>query len=208
MNRISLALAIVMVLGGVAHASGPGFQPRYEDYQVCKKGPAAGLDCMSDSDCLDSECVIDWVKGRGTTLNGTLTVFYDDRVRDFKAGVDTSYQALNMMLEVRVKGQKHLFVETYMDATDPTKQPQVLGWNPVLNEELLSSFASCTSFLYTAAETKTADALRALAGLPATKTPVIGVVKEKTESFPHYAVGDDLGSAIRCKVKIRFFNEP
>jgi hypothetical protein len=150
--------------------------------------------------------VIDWVRGKGTTLGGALTAFYDDQVRDFRDGVDTDNQAIVVTLEVKANGAKHLLSEVYQEADDPDLQPEVLGWGGVPFAEDDWKSLDCEDFLYARPEQRMAEALQSLAGLPPTKVAVVRSVKTKTESWDH--ANDSLGTALRCKVKIGFWNEP
>lgn len=205
MIRIARLLAFVLLLPALALASGPDPTPRYIDHQVCKGGSDDGADCFFDSDCSKNKCVIDWVKGKGTTLAGEMTIAYDQEVRDHWTGNLTGYKAISVILDLKGNGQKRLFTETYMKEGFPTDNPQIPGWGGNISEALLAGQSTCDDFLYLRPESTLADQLTAMSNLPATKVPAIFLAK-KTETWDESAT--TLGSALRCKVKIRFFNEP
>lgn len=203
-----MAVAVVQV-SGIASASGPSGSPKFKEYQVCKGGPSKGADCLADVDFPGSACVIDWVSGPGTALNGTVTAVYDAQTRDWRNQLDTPYKAFHVIIELEAAGQTHMLAETYHNDAHASLQPKVLGWGDIPFEE--SDFISagfCDGLLYGSPDVKMADALRAIAGLPPTKLPVVAKIKGDPQTFDHAASGDPIATAVRCKVKIRFFNEP
>jgi hypothetical protein len=198
-----------VLAGGAASASGPSGSPKFEDYQICKGGSNKGVDCEADVDCPGSVCVIDWVEGPGTAFNAAVTAIYDEQTRDWRNQLDTPYKAFHVIIELKAAGQTHMLAETYHRDSDPSLQPEVLGWGGIPFDEFdFTSVNFCNGLLYGSPDEKMADALRAIAGLPATKLPVVAKVKGNPEIFDHDAGSDPIATAVRCKVKIRFFNEP
>lgn len=212
----SITNSVVLLVGCVALgfatsalASGPGGGGTpYPDHRICKGGSSKGADCTVDVDCPGSKCVLDWVSGKGTTLNTTLTAFFDDEVRDFFWSVDTANQAIVIMMEFKANGERHLLAEAYQNHLDPTTQPQVLGWGGIPYDEFDWAGVDCEDFLFARPDAKMGAAMNTLAGLPATKVPVVFSAKKKTAKWNHSSGSDPFGTAIRCKLKIRFLNEP
>jgi hypothetical protein len=205
--KVKSFLAIALAFASPVWASAPSPESRFQDFQICQGGENKGTDCMFDADCPGSKCVLDWVTGPGTKFKATVTVVFDQDVRDWRNQADLAFQALSVVMEVKAAGDKHMLAETYQD-TDPTMQPEVLGWGGVPFDEgdfLGSGF--CNGMLYATPDVVIADALRDLAGLPATKRPVISKVIGPAQIFPHDGA-DRLSTVVRCKVQIRFFNEP
>ncbi len=206
--RACLAVSLALALVTPAPASGPsgGSGVPFPNNRVCKGGPNNGGDCMADVDCPNSKCVLDWMTGKGTTMNGTITAFFDDEVRDFFGSVDTNNQAIVIMLEVKAGGEKHMLSEVYQKHTDPTLEPQVLGWGGTPFYEDDWAGVDCEDFLYAQPDAKMKAELLVLAGLPQTKIPVVSAAKKKTQKWDRS--NDHFGTTLRCKLKFRFLNEP
>lgn len=206
---MTLTVAACVSLAATAIASGPsGTGTPFVDHRICKGGVNKDADCSMDADCPKSKCVLDFVKGPGTTLNTILTAFYDDQVRDFFWSVDTSNQAIVIQMELKAGGEKHFLAEVYQNYLDATSNPQVLGWGGIPYDEFDWTSVDCEDFLNAQPDAKMGAQLNVIAGLPPTKKPVVVAAKKKTEKWNHSGGSDPFGTAIRCKLKIRFLNEP
>jgi len=204
-----LVLLIAPVVAGPAVASGPGPGVTTAGRKVCKGGADAGAPCNTDGDCVKNKCVLNLVKGK--KINAVLTVFYDPHTRDWRDEDDLDFKALNVVLDFKYKGQAHLLAETYMQnsgASDPPKIGSAWG-AAAATEAFFTSFTDptfCEFLVLSYPDAKLAEALLAVVGLPTTNRPIITKAKQ-LGVFDHTAVGDDLGTAGKCKVQFTFLND-
>lgn len=177
---------------------------------VCKGGADAGAACDDDNECSKNNCVLNLVKGK--KVNAFLTAFYDPHTRDWRDNADIDFKALNVTLDFKHKGGKYLLAETYMQDSGASNPPQIgSDWGATaITEAFLTSFSDptfCEFLVYSYPDETLAQELLAIVGLPATNRPLITKAKQ-LGVFDHATVGDDIGTAVKCKVQFTFLHDP
>lgn len=216
------ATAVLLLASQGVFAGAPTPPFRAADVEnICKGGERRGETCNPSSEpteCPGGSCEIVFVT---KPVTGILTIISDDFVLDWAATADLGPQpgsgvvggqnALTVMLEIRVNGQPHMIVETYQNNadvfSDPSIDAAVVASGPI-NEALLEAATDPTNFDALAnlenarAEGSTmGPAVCALLGAPANAVALITDFTGKVASTIH--AGDNLGSVLRSKVKIR-----
>jgi hypothetical protein len=226
-------------IASAAVASGPPVLDAPTGFGFCKGGPNAGQPCQFHTDCepgvaeedLKDRCrVTDFLKGPGTSLKGELTVVVDDDLHDLcPLGSDLLVgthcpgqvpavlprKAAAMILEVKHKGQTHVFADVYQDV-DPEDPPSVTVTEtaPVLEQDMgspgsMSLEDRCEEWVpkYRQPNPAMAQAILDLAGL-SEGWPVIVSSKHIGPTLEAQNVSNHMASVMRCKVRIRIIDAP
>lgn len=227
-RRLRPAAALAVALGfaagaAVASAAAPPGPQIPDAGFICKGGTSDGDPCGFALACADptSECVPDWVKGPGSTLTAMMTVMIDDTVSDWATdsavypkccapGNTSGRRATTVLLEVKRGGQTRVITQTYQNPDDGMKARLFYPINYSIEEkDLINDQVACAPWLggrYRQPEKEIAEELLAIAGIAGVARPVIHQAAPRgfPEGIPHQAAGDPLGSAVRCRVVIKF----
>src|SRR5262249_50350305 len=115
----SLAVATLLMATDSAYAIAPLPQRREEKLpHVCKGGPNEGRACTDDSQCPDSTCEINFLRGPDTTFEfeAEVTLIVDDNVSKFDGTEKISdVIAATVLLEIRDEGETHFLAQTYQN---------------------------------------------------------------------------------------------
>lgn len=225
-----LCLTATLLTASSALASGPPGTDVPIGYGFCKSGPNKGAACNLHSTCDSSYppkhlCVVEYLKGQGSTLRGTLTVIIDDHLTDLcpqspfwsthclSDSPLLNRRAAGLILEFKHKGQVHVLSNLYQD-NNPADPPWLyFGTAEGVTEDNLPTIDGledrCESWIPTHRQPSPAMAfaLQNITGINGRPIIVDAKFKGPTDS-PQNGGNNGFASIMRCKVKIRFMDAP
>lgn len=133
-----LAIVGFLVTAGAAHAA-QGSSNR--DPHVCVGGPSMGAPCTDNSQCPQSKCEVNYLKGPGTRFHAELTIIVDDDVSKWDGTEEVpDVVAVTILLRTRYQGKEHLVAQTYqnLEGGDLAALIENLQKGPVIADTELS----------------------------------------------------------------------
>jgi hypothetical protein len=202
------------------------------DPRVCQGGQNVGQSCTDDTQCPQSTCEPNFVRGLGSVFFAELTLIVDDDVSKYDGTEQVSdVIAVTVLLETYAKGKKYHLAQTYqkLEGSDFAALVTALQAGPIIadtdrsrgevNESKLND-ALDPSFIGTdptksllddvflqAPDNPMADELRRIFGVVG-RPIVVDTVRRLgfVEHSDYEANG--LASVVRLWVKFRFLQEP
>lgn len=221
-----LTLAGCLMAAGSIHAA-QGSHNR--DPHVCLDGPNIGLACTDNSQCPQSKCAVDYLKGSGTTFHAELYIIADDDVSKWDGSEEvSSIHAVTVLLKTRYRGTEYLLAQTYQNLenssalatfitalqTGPILADTHLSRGPVdeekLNDALDEGFIGndptkslLDDILWQGGDSQIADELRSILGVVG--NPILVKPPARLAAVRHSDYeANGLASVVRLRVTFRF----